>query len=94
MALCCFCSKELTIKGRIMRKDVCPSCGKDLYCCMQCEFHDPSSHNECREPLSDMVRDRDKVNFCGYFRFSGQKADESRSAKEKVKSELDKLFGK
>jgi hypothetical protein len=71
MPRCFFCNREVPVTGRVMRKDACPSCGRDLHCCRQCRFHDPAYHNQCREPKAEMVRERDKANVCDYFEFAG-----------------------
>ncbi len=44
------CLKDLEIKTPVGRKDVCPSCGSDLRCCLNCVFHAPGAYNECKEP--------------------------------------------
>ncbi len=97
MYACYFCGGELDLKDRVMRKDTCPHCGRDLHCCLQCKFYDPSFHNQCREPQAEMVRERDKSNLCDFFQFAGAKAAENNngdSARDKARWELDKLFNK
>lgn len=78
MSVCYFCKKALDIRERVMRKDVCPACGKDLRCCVQCRFHDPGYHNQCREPKAGMVREREKANLCDYFSWSGAEKGDPR----------------
>jgi len=77
-----------------MRKDTCIHCGGDLHACVQCRFHDPGYHNQCREPQGEMVRDRERANLCDYFEFSGATSAgldwEGKTAKQK----LDELFKK
>jgi len=94
MASCHFCGGGLEIVGRVMKKDVCPSCGRDLHCCVQCRFHDPGYHNQCREPKAEMVHDRDRVNFCDYFEFMGAAADGAPSDRDQARRTLDDLFKK
>jgi hypothetical protein len=94
MPSCFFCNNELEITGRVMRKNECPRCRRDLHCCVQCRFHDPGCHNQCREPKSEMVRDREKANLCDYFEFRGAKGGNGEDALEKTKSRLDELFKK
>ncbi len=94
MPECFFCRGEIEIKTRVMRKDVCPHCGRDLHCCLQCRFHDTGFHNQCREPKAEMVRDRDRANLCDYFEFQGARGGEETSQKDEAKKRLDDLFRK
>lgn len=71
MALTCFkCGKSLsdTFKILVGRWDTCPSCSSDLRCCKMCQFYDQKSYNECRESSADRVQDKEKANFCDYFK--------------------------
>jgi hypothetical protein len=52
----------------IERRDECPACHAQLYVCRFCEFHDPKVAKQCREPIADEVKDKDRANFCGYFK--------------------------
>ena len=45
----------------------CPSCGKSLHTCTACKFYSPSSHYGCRETVDELVRDKDRPNFCDSF---------------------------
>jgi len=55
--------------GRPGRGDVCVFCGADLKVCLNCAFHDTAANNECREPMAEPVKDKDRSNFCDYFQF-------------------------
>jgi hypothetical protein len=50
------------------RSDHCPDCLSDIRTCRMCQFYDPQSYNECREPSADRVKDKEKANFCDYFK--------------------------
>jgi hypothetical protein len=69
-------------------RDECPNCRADVHVCKNCTFYDPNVYNECREPSADVVRERDRANFCDYFLprtgIAGEKAkaDQLRSAAE------------
>jgi ribosomal protein L40E len=72
----------------------CPACHADLHVCRLCEFHDPGVANSCREPIADVVQDKEHANFCGYFQprhdaFAGSVTDPARQAK----AHLTALFG-
>jgi hypothetical protein len=96
MANVCFhCQRELALNGKVSRQDQCPHCGSDLHCCLNCEFYDPYAHNRCKEPQAEYVSDREKANFCDYFRFrSSEKNGAQMEAKEKAKAEWEALFRK
>ena len=71
MSLSCFkCGKPLSETFKIMvgRQDVCPHCMADIRCCKMCHFYDPKAYNECRESQADRVQEKEKANFCDYFK--------------------------
>ena len=92
MNVCHACRKELSVGREIGRRDECPFCHADLRCCLNCRFFDRSAPKQCREPQADLVRDKDKANFCGFFGFqekesavpfpAGTDADKNRQALE------------
>lgn len=45
----------------------CPACGRQTHVCRNCRFYQPGLHNDCREPVADAVKDKDRANFCDYF---------------------------
>lgn len=66
--LICFnCNKEMTFHGLIGRREECPHCRSDVHVCKNCEHYDPKVYNECRETAADVVREKDRANFCDYF---------------------------
>ncbi len=66
--LFCFnCNKEIPVSISVGRRDECPQCRADVHVCKNCEFYDPKSYNECREPQADVVKEKDRANFCDYF---------------------------
>jgi hypothetical protein len=50
------------------RAEVCPACRADLHVCRLCEFYDTRAANSCREPVADLVQNKERSNFCGYFK--------------------------
>ena len=92
MITCFSCGRELSIEGKVTRKDLCPHCKAPLRVCLNCRFYDKSAHNNCREPAAEWVRDKEKENFCDYFEPTSRAAggqDEQDEAREALK----KLFG-
>lgn len=94
MKFCSSCGEKLELEGRIGREETCPSCGAYLHSCLNCRFYDEYAHNHCREPDAEWVSDKEKSNFCGFFRFkeSARLAPEI-ERKKKAKEELKRLFG-
>lgn len=93
MKLCHACKKELSLGREIGRRDECPFCHADLHCCMNCRFYDRSAPKQCREPQADLVREKDKANFCDFFVFSDRTATAGNDA-GKARAALDDLFKK
>lgn len=66
MPKCPFCQTEIT--GPIHHSSECPACGKILHSCRCCSFYSPDAHYGCRESVDEPVWDKEKANFCDYFR--------------------------
>lgn len=79
---------------RVGRRDECSHCGADLHCCRNCEFYDPTSYNECREPVADRVKEKDRSNFCDWFKLRDQKFGTKNNQVEEAKRKLEELFRK
>ncbi len=74
MAILCYkCGKELSDTYKIMvgRGDTCSHCMASIRCCKMCHFYDVKAYNECREPNADRVVDKEKANFCDYYKIGG-----------------------
>ena len=63
----CWKCKKNTVSTSIYRNSECPVCSTDLHSCLNCKFYDDNSHHECREPISEYVKDKESRNFCDYF---------------------------
>lgn len=71
MSVHCYkCNKVLALipQTNIPRGEDCPTCRTDLHCCRMCEFYDTKAYNECRESNADRVVDKEKANYCDYFK--------------------------
>jgi hypothetical protein len=65
---CFSCQKELTFSdSRIGFREECMHCRADVHVCKNCHFYDVKAYNECREPAADVVREKDRANYCEYF---------------------------
>ncbi len=67
--ICWKCRKETNIQKPV-RGDECPNCHADLHVCKACEFYESGAHNDCRETSAEYVGDKERGNFCDYFRAS------------------------
>jgi hypothetical protein len=95
MKVCHACGKEQTLGREIGRKDECPYCHADLRCCMNCRFFDRSAPKQCSEPIAELVREKDKANYCDLFVFSETgTAGPSVPDAETARKALDNLFKK
>ena len=65
--ICWKCHKETNIEKPV-RGDECPSCHADLHVCKACEFYESGAHNDCHESSAEFVGDKERGNFCDYFR--------------------------
>ena len=97
MPHCQACDRGFEVRERVGFREACEGCGADLHVCLNCEFHDPGAHNQCREPQADPVPEKDRANRCDWFRASSRVPGEARDGSRGVKgarSAIDALFGK
>ena len=67
---CYKCRGELEWEAFIPRTRECPNCYASVHSCSMCHFYDKSCYNECREPSAERVTDKEKANFCDYFKLA------------------------
>ncbi|MBL6989982.1 MAG: hypothetical protein ISR65_09400 [Bacteriovoracaceae bacterium] len=74
-SICYACGKDLVfeIGYKVSRQEECEFCKIGLHCCKMCEFYDTSVYNECREPLAERILDKERVQFCDYFKIAKKK---------------------
>lgn len=92
--ICHACKKDPQIVDKVGFREECMHCGADLHCCLNCEFYDTSSYNECRESSADRILDKEKSNLCEYFKPLSKLRSESSSKKDDAKAALEALFKK
>ena len=84
---------ELSLPLR--RTDECRACRAELHVCLMCEFYDTTVAKSCRETIAEEVKDKQRANFCDYFRPSDRAyRPGDQSAADKAKAELEALFGR
>ena len=90
---CCFhCNAVLDVPaGPVGRSATCASCDSDIRVCLNCQFYDPNSYNECSEPMAERVVDKDRANFCDYFAL-GVQHSESANDRDAALKKLNELF--
>jgi hypothetical protein len=96
MAINCFkCGKALsdTYKVMVSRSDTCSGCMSDLKCCKMCQFYDPKAYNECREPNADRITEKEKANFCDYYKI-GSSGNDPEKERQELLAKAQALFKK
>ena len=65
---CHACGAELPRDLPIFRETECPRCSKPLKVCLNCTFYERGLQWDCRESIAEPVHDKERANFCDYFR--------------------------
>lgn len=76
------------------RYEECSVCKADQHVCLMCRDYDPKVADGCRESRAEFVLDKDKANFCDFFRprpGAWQKKDDT--AARTARAKLAELFG-
>lgn len=76
------------------RREECGHCKADQHVCLLCKDYDASVSDACNEDRADFVLDKDKANFCDYFKprpNAYQKKDSTEAAE--ARAGLAELFG-
>jgi hypothetical protein len=94
MKTCHACKQELADDLKVGRKDECPFCGADLRCCLNCVFYDRVVSKQCRETVTELVREKEKTNFCEYFVFVKDRIAMVDVKSAQTRKALDDLFKK
>lgn len=92
MANCYFCGSPIENVGKIYKSSTCSSCSGDLKICYNCRFYDASSHWECKEDISEAVREKDRANFCDYFELGKAEHKGMKSTQDDARNKLKSLF--
>jgi len=94
MPACAICGAEY--EAPIYRTSTCAECGKELKTCTNCNHYLPGAANDCREPVSELVVEKDRANFCDWFRPSsrtGRAASQRAAQEEQGRQAFADLFG-
>lgn len=84
----CGSELDLTINKDVPRSEECHHCFVNIRCCKMCSFFDTKAYNECREPTSDRIVDKEKSNFCDHYKVGSNlvKTDEKSDLLQKANS--------
>ena len=78
----------------LSRLSVCLRCSAELYVCRLCEFHEPKLRQGCLEDRAEHVQEKERANFCDYFRLRpNAHIPRDQSKTEAARAGLDALFG-
>ena len=94
IAYCAGCGASISVDTPVRRQDECPKCKADLRACRQCASFEIAARGSCREPGIEPVRDKEKANYCEYFRFQGGKGTRSEQSKADLRAAAEALFKK
>lgn len=71
----------------------CRNCAAELHVCRMCAFYDTSYGDACREPVADPPGDKERANFCGYFRARPGAYVAPGDEAERARAQLEAIFG-
>lgn len=76
------------------RYEECSTCNADLHACLCCMHYAPNLSDGCNEDRADFVLDKDKANFCDFFKVNPKAYNRKDDAASKAaKASLAELFG-
>ena len=87
--MCWKCGSDIVLTSPVQRSSECPVCHADLRSCRNCTFYSPGSHYDCHETVDELVKDKERSNFCDSFKVkthfpSVKKSDEARKKLESL----------
>lgn len=93
--VCFRCGESLaSLTLPFSRRDLCPGCSVHVHVCRMCDCFDPGVPGQCREDDAEEVHDKERANFCDWFRPSENAFDPARAKQQaRAESELEALFG-
>lgn len=92
----CFkCGNNLELGTVVSREEECPDCGSDARVCLNCIHYDKSSYNDCKESNAERIVEKDRRNFCDYFKAGANNLiSTNNESKADLLKNLDDLFKK
>lgn len=65
---------------------------KEKHLCINCRFYFKGAHYDCRENIDELVKDKDRPNFCEYFQLDEKLLEKNEKAKKESSSKSEELF--
>jgi hypothetical protein len=92
---CWKCGKTLrNLLLPFSRYEECSTCKADLHACICCKSYAPGLSDACSEDRADFVLDKEKANFCDFFRVNTKAYSKKDDADAMAaKASLAELFG-
>ena len=92
---CYRCGESLaSLSLPLSRQDQCPACAADLHVCKMCVHFDRHVPRQCREDGAEDVTEKERTNFCDWFKPSDTAFDPARKADaDAAQDALAALFG-
>lgn len=91
---CFSCSKALSYQDVPGFREACEHCGADVHCCRNCRFYDPKVYNECQETSAEVVREKERSNFCEFYQPGAKNQGPARDAAAELRAKAEALFKK
>lgn len=93
--LCYRCGASLgALPLPFSRRDECPACSAHIHVCRMCVHFDATVPKQCREDDAEEVTEKERVNFCEWFKPAPNAFDPVRARKAaQAQSALAALFG-
>jgi len=93
--VCWKCGAALAALSLPLRRlDECPKCRAELHVCRLCVEYDTRVAKHCRGPTAEEVRDKERANFCDFFKpRAGAYTPPNTAEVTQAQAELAKLFG-
>jgi hypothetical protein len=97
--MCSYCGSPMPPDRPPGFNETCESCGKDLHACLNCRFYKPGARWDCAETIEEPVTDKERRNRCDWYQTSArllvatEGRASARTAADKARTDLDKLFG-
>ena len=89
--MCWKCKSTVTLEEPVPRVAECPVCHADMHSCRNCVFYEPGAHYDCHETVSEMVKDKERANFCGDFKVRREWGGSDGKAQD-ARKKFDSLF--
>jgi DNA-directed RNA polymerase subunit RPC12/RpoP len=95
--MCWYCGTPVTDEEPLGRSLRCTRCGRDLRVCRNCRFYLPGGGKDCKESQAEVPADKERANFCDWFRLDPKfrvpsAGTEGAPSSAAAKSAFDALF--